>query len=38
MRNAFRIAAWVLFALVPIIGLAGLALMGLAIAIFGEGR
>ena len=38
MRNALRIAAWVLFALVPIIGLAGLVLTGPGILVFGEGR
>ena len=38
MKAALRIAAWVLFALVPIIGLAGLTLTGLAILMFGEGR
>lgn len=38
MRNALRIAAWVLFALLPIIGLAGLAVTGLAILLFGDGR
>lgn len=38
MRNALRIAAWVLLALVPIALLAGLTVTGLAILVFGEGR